>query len=126
MKKTAVILALIVAAAPAFARSFTSEQRAACTADHQKFCANASPGGGRIVKCLKDHTDQLGEKCRAAIAEAAARRDAMRDDCAADHQKFCASVEPGGGAIKKCLQQHADRLSAACRGAMPQTGTDGK
>lgn len=37
--------------------------------------------------------------------------------CAADRQKFCAGVKPGGGAIIKCMKAHQADLSAACKAA---------
>ena len=35
--------------------------------------------------------------------------------CAADIQKFCADVQPGGGAIVQCLKKHEADLSEACK-----------
>lgn len=43
--------------------------RAGCTEDAQKFCANVTPGGGRIVQCLKDHKDSLSDKCKQAAQQ---------------------------------------------------------
>jgi len=43
--------------------------------------------------------------------------DPVQQACAADVQKFCASVQPGGGAIQRCMRQHAFSLSRACRSA---------
>jgi hypothetical protein len=35
--------------------------------------------------------------------------------CADDVAKFCKDVQPGGGAIAKCLKEHANELSPACK-----------
>ena len=42
--------------------------RAACAEDAQNFCAGVQPGGGRIVACLKEHTDSLSDRCKQAAA----------------------------------------------------------
>jgi hypothetical protein len=41
----------------------------------------------------------------------------MRQACQADFEKFCADVQPGGGARIRCLRQHAADLSDACKAA---------
>jgi hypothetical protein len=38
--------------------------------------------------------------------------------CAADIQKLCADVQPGGGRIIACLRQHRDEVSDGCKQAM--------
>jgi hypothetical protein len=40
---------------------------------------------------------------------------ADKNPCSADIATFCKDVEPGGGAIMKCLEQHENQLSDACR-----------
>ena len=51
-------------------------------------------------------------------AALAAEPDAeLRQACEADVQKFCPDVQPGGGAIAKCMRQHAFSLSRQCRTA---------
>ena len=42
--------------------------REACRPDYQTFCAGTSPGGGRIMACLKQHASQLSPACTAALA----------------------------------------------------------
>lgn len=37
----------------------------ACKADVEKFCKDVKPGGGAIMKCLKEHKDQLSAECKA-------------------------------------------------------------
>src|SRR5271170_5450018 len=45
---------------------------------------------------------------------------AVRAACAADAQKFCAGVAPGGGRIIACLKEHKDSLSDQCKQAAAQ------
>src|SRR5450755_1089878 len=44
-----------------------SDARAACASDVQKLCPNVSPGGGRILTCLKQHKDEVSDGCKRAI-----------------------------------------------------------
>jgi uncharacterized protein (DUF2141 family) len=39
-----------------------------CGPDITAHCATVAPGGGRIVKCLQDNSQQLDERCRTAVA----------------------------------------------------------
>jgi hypothetical protein len=41
----------------------------------------------------------------------------MRAACATDLQKFCADVERGGGARRKCLRSHQTEISSECKSA---------
>ncbi len=51
------------------------------------------------------------------LAQGQATAAALCDGCAADAQKFCAGVQPGGGRIIACLKEHKDSLSDRCRQA---------
>ncbi|MBI1219911.1 MAG: hypothetical protein GC186_15325 [Rhodobacteraceae bacterium] len=42
----------------------------ACQSDLHAYCAGVSPGGGRILACLKPHRDDLTPPCHAALAQA--------------------------------------------------------
>lgn len=44
-------------------------------------------------------------------------REKVRAACAADVQKFCATVERGKGAMRECLQANETQLSDACKSA---------
>jgi hypothetical protein len=45
--------------------------RAACADDANRLCAGVQPGGGRIVSCLKQHKDELSDRCKQAAGLAA-------------------------------------------------------
>jgi hypothetical protein len=55
-----------------------------------------------------------------ALADDAAALAALRAACAADAQKLCAGVQPGGGRILACLKEHKDALSDQCKQAASQ------
>jgi hypothetical protein len=40
------------------------EVQQACTEDIEKFCKDVQPGGGRILKCLREHVKDLSSACR--------------------------------------------------------------
>jgi len=68
--------------------------------------------------------------CAATAAPSAQAQDplaATRAACAADAQKFCAGVQPGGGRIVACLKEHKDSLSDQCKQAagLPVGATSG-
>ena len=50
------------------------------------------------------------------------RARAVRMACAADFQRFCRDVPPGGGRILRCLSRHADLVSQPCFQALTVWG----
>ncbi len=60
------LLALPVFAAP----DIPAGAREACKADYKQFCNGVQPGGGRILQCLKEHTDQLSPGCKQVVQTA--------------------------------------------------------
>ena len=93
-----------------------------CSSDIQKFCKDVKPGGGRIMECLRSHQSELSEACSSRLSKEEPRKEDNQRKCAADVQKFCKDVKPGGGRIIKCLKSHQSDLSEECRGTMPGHG----
>jgi hypothetical protein len=58
-------LALGLSAGAALAQ--TAAEREACQADFEKYCPGIMPGGGRVVKCLSAHLDQLTPQCKSVV-----------------------------------------------------------
>ena len=85
-----------------------------CAQDAKKFCGDVQPGGGRIVKCMKDHEADLSPACQSQMKAAKERIEQVREECKGDAEKFCKDVKPGGGRILKCLKSHQAELSPAC------------
>jgi hypothetical protein len=46
----------------------TTDQRGACKADYDKYCAGTPPGGGRVVACLNKQLPQLSDACKKVLA----------------------------------------------------------
>lgn len=45
----------------------TAAERQACQADYEKYCPTVQQGGGRIIKCLSEHLDQLTPQCKSVV-----------------------------------------------------------
>jgi exonuclease VII small subunit len=91
-----------------------------CRQDVQKFCPDTKPGGGALRDCLKQHAAELSPACQEHLKQVKAKMKAWRQACEDDVQTFCASLQPGGGNILKCLHQHHDQLSQRCQDQMAQ------
>jgi hypothetical protein len=72
----AMTLTSLLAVTQAEAASDTANARSACRSDYTQYCKGTTPGGGRIIKCLADHADQLSPSCKSAMADAKAAKDA--------------------------------------------------
>jgi hypothetical protein len=82
-----------------------------CAGDVVKYCKDVTPGGGRLVQCLKQHESELSPECKAGQEKAREAHVA----CADDVQKLCKDVVPGGGRIVRCLKDNSQSLSPECR-----------
>lgn len=45
-----------------------------CEADVDKLCKDVPVGKGRVIRCLRSHSDQLSPSCKAALDEQARQR----------------------------------------------------
>jgi Cysteine rich repeat len=62
----AILVLAIGCSGPAIAQ--TADQRGACKADYDKYCAGTLPGGGRVVACLNKQQNQLSDACKKVLA----------------------------------------------------------
>ncbi len=85
---------------------------AACKGDLEKFCKDVKPGGGRLIKCLKEHSAELSADCKAARGEKKGKF-LKNHPCAADMQKLCKDQK--GKDRAACMKEHEKDLSAACQ-----------
>jgi hypothetical protein len=86
----------------------------ACAADIKSLCAGVIPGEGRLEACIRTHSGELSEACRAALLKDAA----IPKLCAADIKQNCAGVPPGSGRLEACMKAHFASLSDACKKAL--------
>ncbi len=55
-----------LAASASLADTPAPSLRKACRQDMQKYCHGVLPIGGRLVKCMKAHAEQLSDPCKEA------------------------------------------------------------
>ncbi len=89
-----------------------------CSEDMAKFCKDVQPGGGRIMKCMKEHENDLSPACKQHIAQVKERVKEAKAACEDDVMRFCKDVKPGGGRIIRCLKDHENELSPDCKEKM--------
>ncbi len=90
-----------------------------CDEDVAKFCKDVQPGGGGIIKCLKDHESDLSAGCKEDISKLQMNQAAFIEACRDDVLKFCKDIKPGEGRIIQCLKSHQNELSSQCKAGLP-------
>ena len=147
MRNTALRLgALLVAAtmaAPALAQTPAGDVTAAmqgqlaaevlegCNAELVQYCANVTPGEGRLLACLFAYDDKLSGQCEFALYNAAVRLERalstiayVVSECDDEIESHCADVAAGEGRIAQCLIDRKSELSDACSRALSDAGVD--
>jgi hypothetical protein len=122
--------------------------RSSCRGDYMNVCASVPTGGMAALQCLQQHSGQVSTGCQSALAAVTpgnsqtppttassampvpgpvptpgpmpmrAELRLMRADCGADFQRYCSSVQPGGGRAIDCLVSHGQQLRPECRSAL--------
>ncbi len=62
-----VILSFAFLAAPLKAQAAGGALMTYCKADVARLCAGVEPGGGRMIKCLKSHKEEMSVGCAQAL-----------------------------------------------------------
>ncbi len=97
----------------------------ACADDIKKFCANVTPGEGRLLYCMHAYEDQISVKCGFELEEAATGVQAAADNlkdaivaCKAEITGVCGNTTPGEGRIAACLMANKATASKGCLDAI--------
>ncbi len=122
--------AIFLLVTPAMAQQGLIETVASgCKAEIEKYCANVTPGEGRILACLYAHEDKLSGRCEFALYDASVRLERATaalsyaaNECSADIKKLCGRVEAGEGRILECLQSNDAQVSNRCKQARKDVG----
>lgn len=100
-----------------------------CNTELAQYCAEVTPGEGRLLACLYAHGDKLSGQCEYALYDAAARLERaisavtyVASECRAELETHCAEVEIGEGRVAQCLKDHASELSSGCDQALTDVG----
>ena len=100
-----------------------------CKAELEKYCANVTPGEGRVLACLYAYGDKLSGRCEYALYDAAVQLERAVaalsytvNECSADLKKYCANVEAGEGRLLECLQKNDAQVSNRCKQARKDVG----
>lgn len=91
-----------------------------CADDAAKLCPGVQPGGGAVARCLKEHSSELSPACKDNMKKMKKKANDFKQACKDDAKNFCKDEKRGGGRILKCLKQHEDELSPACKEKMEQ------
>ncbi len=100
-----------------------------CKMEIEKYCGQVTPGQGRVLACLYAHGDKLSAKCEYALYDAAVQLERavaalsyVANECDADLEKNCGSIEPGEGRLLECLEKHDKQVSGRCKQAVKDVG----
>ena len=111
------------------AGSPVGDARAGCAVELKTYCANVTPGKGRLLNCLRVYSDKLSKKCIFGVnrglfrlARLATVVEYVAFQCRTDLLKSCGNVKIGGGRALKCLGKNRMSLQKNCVLAMKDIG----
>jgi hypothetical protein len=138
-----VLLATATMAAPALAQTPAEDVTAAmegqlaaevlegCNAELVQYCADVTPGEGRLLACLFAYDDKLSGQCEFALYDAAVRLERalntiayVMSECDVEIESHCAQVAAGQVRIAECLIDHGGDLGEACSRALSDAGVE--
>jgi hypothetical protein len=102
--------------------SFREAFREACSGDVREFCSSVKSEDELIAACLEEHKSELSESCKRYREAAQKTVEALQNTvetliakCGEDTKKLCSNVGPGDGRLLRCLRQHEQEVSMACK-----------
>ena len=127
--KSALLMFVFGFSAQAFAAEDIIESVArGCEKELTEYCANVTPGEGRILACMYAHEDKLSGQCEFALYDAAAQLERfigaltyVANECDEDLNTHCATVEAGEGRLAACLLDNKAKLQKRCVAAIEAT-----
>ena len=100
-----------------------------CEKELNSYCANVTPGEGRILACLYAHGDKLSGQCEYALYDAAVQLERavaaltyLANECDEDLEQYCSSVTPGQGRLIDCLEKNSKKINKRCKKALEDVG----
>lgn len=100
-----------------------------CEKELSTYCADVTPGDGRVLACLYSHQDKVSAQCEYAIYDAAVQLERavaaltyVASSCDDDLDTYCAGVPAGDGRLADCLNRNKEKISTECKQAMQDVG----
>ena len=94
--------------------------RTACQADVERLCADVAGEGrrGAVARCLREHSEDLSDSCRAALdARSTARHRSRAGVCRDETRELCPDARDRQS-MRSCVRENRDQLSDTCRQAL--------
>ena len=134
MKRTMIVL-IALAILPLLITSATAGQSLVdtvvngCKVEIEKYCAQVTPGEGRVLACLYAHGDKLSGRCEYALYDAAVQLERAVaalsyavNECRDDLESLCSGVQAGEGRLLDCLEKNDSKVSDRCKQAIKDVG----
>ena len=86
-----------------------------CAETVTKYCKDATPGGGRIMKCLNDHRDDQSMACRDWLEDQNRSLKELNTVCTKEIAQVCSFSNPDSIIIYRCLEDNYVSLKSDCR-----------
>jgi hypothetical protein len=100
-----------------------------CEKELKMYCAQVTPGEGRVLACLYSFWDKLSDQCDNALYDAAAQLQRavaalsyVNSECWDDLKAYCANIQPGEGRLLQCLDKNDAKVTRRCKQAVKDTG----